>query len=404
MRKTFWIVLAITFFVVSGYVTAGGMMGGWNIDVAGITHGAVWDPGGSYLGSSLLLFEQRYSPFIGHPGLTLMLYCHFVAKALYGVSGSGATFQHFAGTAIYRITYASMLAVTALWLAAFAVVEQVALAILRNARMAMLATLAFATTYPTLYYINRISPEPLLVIFTLLAFLWLWRYYELGDSPRAMLFLVLSSQAGAAALYTKAMIVGPVVLFIPFQILFRRGVSGVRRIRDAAIHITSAVPLMVLGAWKVDWAYFFRFWFGYAPGRPQYVESKIWAVNVMNNAVGTTGAMLAATMNTLASGAFLPSFSSREGLFFAAETIFLLIALAGLTMYYRSARNHPALLTWYLGFVALASIPYLQRGLGGWHYLHLQLATASIFFSYGMARMVRRVTNVVPETSAGWLA
>jgi hypothetical protein len=401
-RAIFWVLLSIAALAVSWIATVHGMIGGWDIHVLGVRHGAVWDPGGPYLGSAILLFDQPKAPFVGHPGLTLMLVCQLVARTVCGLSGSSLPFQQFAGKDIYWVTLAAMVSMTALFLVTFAALERVAIRILEEERLAMLAVLAFATSYPVLYYLNKISPESLLVTFTLLAFLWLWKYYELGDSPAAVGFLALSAQASVAAVYTKFHIAAPILLFIPFQLLCRRGRRRVLAVRDAGLYVLFSMPLLVLGTLKVDWAYFFRFWFAYAPGHPHYAASHNWLVNVVANSVQTAWAMLTAIPVNLLASPPRPDLSSKEGLFFAAEGVFLLVAAAGLSMFWRASRNRPVLLAWFLGFVALTSVPYLQRGLSAWHYLHLQLACASIFFAYGLARIVHLLAGLLPTSRRGW--
>jgi len=176
-RARFWITLSSALLVASYFVSANGAIGNWDIHVLGVRHGAVWDPGGSYVGSSILLFEQRYAPYVGHPGLTLMLVCHVAARIAFWMSGTHLGFQQFAGTHIRDVYLASMVATTVLWIAACVALGRVALVVLGDRRLARIAVLAFATSYPVLYYMNKVSPEPLVVTFALLAFLWLWRYY-----------------------------------------------------------------------------------------------------------------------------------------------------------------------------------------------------------------------------------
>ena len=394
--------MTVSYLAVSFVVTRGSVIGGWDNHVLGVPHAAVWDPGGMYLGNGLLLFDEPNQPYVGHPGLTLTLLCHVTAKTLHWMSASPLTFDAFAARNIHWLFFACMVVITGSFLVAFLVLERVALRVLGNQRLAFVSVVAFATTYPVLYYLNRISPEPLLVTFTLLAFLWLWRYHESTALATSLGFLALSAQAAVAALFTKFLIVGPIVLFIPLQILFRRGARMTLRIRDAALFLLFAAPALALGSLKTDWAYFFSSWFVYAPGAPQYEAGRHWLFNVLANAGGTAWAMFMSSARSLSPAGFMPSFDSRTGLFFASEGLFLLISLAGLVLYWTSCRNRPVLLAWFLGFLCMTLVPYLQRGAGGaWHYLFVHLAVASVFFSYGVSRLVYRLTRTTPDSWKG---
>lgn len=402
MRRAFWLTLSAVLLAVSYWATSSGTMGGWDIHIMGVRHQAVWDPGGPYLGSGLLLFRQPFAPFVGHPGLTLTLLCHVVAKAMYLPFAAATPFDEFAARHIYAIAFTASLCMTGVFVAALATVERVALRLLGDYRMAMLAVVAYATTLPVLLYLNKISSEPLLVLFTLLTFLWLWRYYEAANRQEALTFLALSAQASVAAVYTKALIVAPILAFIPLHLVCHRGAPLRWRIRDAALYVAFCIPGLALGALKTDWAYFFRFWFAYAPGGPQYSGSRHWLVNVVMNASKTLPAMVGSAASQLAPQKLVPSFDTREGLFIAAEGLFLVLGAVGLVLYRRACRNRPALLDWFLVFLALTAIPYLQKGLSAWHYLFVHFAVASVFVAYAIARLVRRVAGMNLGTAGGW--
>ena len=71
-------------------------------------------------------------------------------------------------------------------------------------------------------------------------------------------------------------------------------------------------------------------------------------MNVAINAPSTALAMLGSALSLLAPWHLVPSFQTREGLFFAAEGLFLLLSATGLVMYLRAGRNRPVLLLWFL--------------------------------------------------------
>lgn len=401
MRAWFWIGISATLLATSYAASSSALTGGWEIHVLGVEHGSIWDPGGPYFGGGILLFREPFAPFVGHPGLTLMLLCHLVAKAVYLPFSSEMAFDSFVARYLYWVVMAAMLSITGVVIAVLAVLERIALRVLQQRRLAMLAVATYGSTYPVLYYLNKISPEPLLVLFTLLAFLWLWRYYELQGRPLGLVFLALSAQAAVAALYTKALIVAPIVLFIPVQLLFCGGAPGRRRLRDAIYFVVLCVPGLLLGAVKTDWAYFIQFWFAYAPGGPQYSGSSNWVENLLVNAPTTVVAMLGSALSQLAPWRLVPSFETREGLFLASVGPFILLSTAGLVMYLRACRNRPVLLLWFLAFLAITAVPYLQKGLSAWHYLFIHLAVASIFFSYAIARMAHRLIGTDVQSPKG---
>lgn len=400
-RRTFWLALTLILFGASYWETTTATIGGWDIHVMGVRHGAVWDPGGPYLGSGLMLFDDRYAPFVGHPGLPLMALCQLVGRILW-LPSMQVPFDLFCAQHLQTIAMTAMLAMTAAFVGALLILECVALRLLGSPGQAMLAVLAYATTYPFLFYLNRISPEPLLVIFTLSAFLCLWRYYEIGEHRRRWWWLALSAQAAVAAVYTKFMIAGPLVFFIPLQIACRRDLTLAKRLRDAAAFLGLSVPLFLAGTWKIDWSYFFQFWFAYAPGVPRYSTSDTWVVNVVRNLSVTLPAMLGSAASQLSPTRLLPSFATREGLFFAAEGLLLVLSAIGLAAWFKASTNRPVLLRWFLAYLAITVIPYLQKGIGDWHYLFVHLAVASVFAAYAIARGLHTLRRCDVDRVQDW--
>src|SRR5262249_49104839 len=160
-----------------------------------------------------------------HPGLTLQLVLYVVVKTcylLYQLFGGVLPLEVFAARNVTTLFYVCTVTQAALHLLSFYLLYHFARKLLDDSQVALLAVLAYAPAFPTLFCLGRISPEPILVIFFLLTVLCLWDALQAlgeGKTFRAYLSAALSGLCAVAALYTKVFLALPLVPLVFLQLL-----------------------------------------------------------------------------------------------------------------------------------------------------------------------------------------
>lgn len=392
--KDSWIVFLIGIIIlsISGIISYYSLFGYWEFKVLGIPSHFNWDPGGAYLGSGITFFNQRYISWVGHPGIPLMALIQVIARSLYGcalIDGISVPFEAYAAKNMVKIILVSKLAISLMHMLSFYVLYIFALKLLKKKEMALLTVLAYATTYPVLFYFNNISPEPIMLLFTLLAILFIWKYLESAykhNNLRAYGFIVFAAFATACALLTKMMITAPLALFICLLILAHpHSLSGneqklrlKQRIGNSIIYLFFFGLFIIIIGWKINWNKFFEFWFYYSPGTPKYLTSHSWFANLYDN-MGCLGIEFIKIMPKIFS-LLVPRFDNIYGRFIAVELLFLLFSVFGTVRLWIKEREKRKSIEWMVVFILMITPVYINRGL--WHYLFIHLAFFSIFFSY----------------------
>ncbi|MBU1256015.1 hypothetical protein KKH35_04035 [Patescibacteria group bacterium] len=222
-----------------------------------------------YLGAGLTFFDVRYV-WAGHPGIPLMFLIYSISKMFYWLGllfGASVPFEIFTAKNIFWVIFITKSAITFVYILSFCILYRIALIFLTETA-SKIAVLSYATSVIILYYMNKISPEPLLVLFALLGIFWMWKYVENHHDYKGYIFLALSAFAGIVAVMTKIMIAAPLVVFLPAYILLHQGISLKNKILGTGLFLCFGVIFFILIGWKVDWPSFFDFWKNYAPSNP----------------------------------------------------------------------------------------------------------------------------------------
>ena len=226
LANRFWIILSGLFILASCLISYFSLFGDWRTYIFGVRNQNIWDPGSAYLASGMSFFDQRYS-WVGHPGLFLMLLIQSIARLYYWCCsiciGTTAPYYSFLAKNLFGLIFITKLVSTIIHLLSFYALYSLALTLFRNNWLAINSVVAYSTTYAVLFYINYIVPEPLLLLFTLLSISCAWKFYEnweQNNKTRGYQYIVLSAFFAVAALYTKVMIIAPVIVFIPICIHF----------------------------------------------------------------------------------------------------------------------------------------------------------------------------------------
>jgi hypothetical protein len=378
----------VAFFVVMAGFAVLAPCGDWANEAFGVTFWRNADPGGPYVISAVHFFDQRYPPFMGHPGTTLQLLLHLAARAthaLLGLGGTTAPFVAFWARHIAWLFALCCLVVAALHIVSFHALHAYARRLGLSRRSAFVAVLAYATSFPVLYYGVRVSPEPLLLTLTLVALLLANACGTALASERRLRACLLAAGAGAAAvlaLFTKLHLAFPLAPLVVVQVLTQARPGSrplLRRIREgllpAGVALASSVGVFLVCSLKVPWPAFLDFWLQYTPivdgGGPQ---SGLTLPDGAPPRAIVTG--LARALGRNLAGRFQ---ANPNGLFTLSEGVFVVLGCLGLVVLWRRLPQARSRLAWAAALcVCLFPVVALR---GRWHYYMLYLAFVAIGFA-----------------------
>jgi hypothetical protein len=389
--RAFWPALTATLLVSSAVTSYLSPCGFWTNYVFNVPFWHHGDPAGFYFGAGVHFFGDDRSA-VGHPGLTLQLFLHLILRVFHvghSFFGESVAFEPFIAKNIHWLFFICEVAVTALHVLSFYVLYRFARRLLPDRSPCLLAVLAYATTFPTLFYLSRISPEPLLIVFFLGTIISVWNLQQqavAAELRKAYLWAVSAALCAAAAFYTKIHLAGPLIPFVFFQILFEkhaRDDSVSRRLRGrlpmAALFAASAALALWGGSLQMDWPVFARYSYDYMPGRDSEASDASGAIAPdYLKAIERTPAYLASRVPV-----FLKLYtmnSTNEGVFALAEFFFLVCALLGLIRYVRVHPESRSRIAWLAAYWVLMAPVLIHRA--SFHYYFIPLALASIFTGY----------------------
>jgi hypothetical protein len=407
-KYLFWIVFSIFFLLLSGLLSYYGLFGNFQSRVLGVKYQFIYDPGLDYLTSGLTFFKQDKILWAGHPGFTLMLAIQIMTKIYYWlctlVPRTGIPFETFVAKNIFWVIWISKILITIVHLLSFFALYTVARAILKDRRSSYVAVVAYASSYPVLYYINNISPEPFLVAFTLLAVYFIWRYYENLEKIRiSYQYLFLASGCSAAAFYTKIIFIAPFIVLLPIYLLLQRRnlarpdaiIPLPRRALDSGIFILMSVPSFILGSMKLNWQGFISLWINVSSFGP---NGKSWNTDAMSILNGryeglsqivqvTTSVGLSLVSYVLSDFSpikWLPGLSTINGQFNSAELLFAILAVVGFILFWRHNKDQRSYLNLFflLILITLPIIAFRNAWSESWHYCFINLAIGAVFVGY----------------------
>jgi hypothetical protein len=272
----------VTFFVAMAAFVVLAPCGDWENEAFGVKLWHNADPAGPYVISAVHFLDQPYPPFLGHPGTTLQLLLHLAARTAHGLLALGgvtAPFVAFWARHVAWLFALSGLVVAALHVVSFHALHAYARRLGLCQRTAFIAVLAYATSFPVLYYGTRVSPEPLLVTLTLVALLLADSCTAALASGRRVRASLLAGGAGAAAvlaLFTKLHLAFPLAPLVVVQVLTQARPDArplLRRIGEgmvpAGVALGSSFGTFLICSLKVPWHDFFAFWLQLRPERTQ---------------------------------------------------------------------------------------------------------------------------------------
>lgn len=387
-RRRFWwaALLAVGYLAFSAHYSRLAPCGSWANAIFGELAWSEADPGGFYFASAHELAWGEAPLFVGHPGATLTPLLRGVQWAHHLVAGDGETsFTRFTVQHLPEGFLLSKLLMTALHLLSFVALYALAKALLRDRRGAAVATLGYATSLPVLYYLSRISVEPIMVLCLVAGFWVTLRSEDLAREGRVGPALLCAGLAGVVAVsgaMTKLAFLGPLPFFLALHLLADGGCPGGERSL----------------AWRVRWQAFSVFvvaglvtlaLFSQIVDGSQFVAA--WRV-VARKPIGGW------TLSDL-----LPGLGANR-IFLAAELGFALCAAAGWVHFVlrRPRDRRCALWLSAYGAYGLAFFVYrvvLEGSFLPFHYAFVAWAIGAVFFGYASVLLAQRLR--VPP---GWPA
>lgn len=337
---------------------------------------------------------QRSQVFFGHPGIPLSIVLYLEQVALYAIgrlAGSPAGFTAFTAQHALDVWLLAKLSMVVLSIVSFVALYQFALILLRRSDLALWSVGLYATCFPVLYYLNRVSVEPLMNAFFLWTMVCIAKADEQSARMPALRWAALAGVCAVSAFFTKLHLMAALPLFGLAGLLAGTGLASPRSARRRAAmavgYLLAAIVSGVLFSWFMDWDRFTRAWGSYGEHAPS-LSARSWE---MTTRIATALSGSLAWMK----GRWLPA-CTKSNCFFLFEFAFLLAALLGAVVLLRrrGGRRFLVLVLTYCCFVACI---WLYRATGrdfhGFHYLLPVMAAAAPMVVVGISHLAPGVLD-----------
>jgi len=374
--------------------------------VAGILFWSDHDPGAWYLQSAHEILRKP-TVYFGHPGLPMQLGNALVQKIVYFIyHGEHESYAACVIRKLYLVQVLSRTLITCMWIATAWMVKSVTLKLFRNKDTGYIAGILFLTSFPVIYYINRISPEPYMMFFFLLSFYCLMlvkEYCHAGDWKKTLFFSCAATFAAVSAFYSKIQLFGPlpVFIFISLIIFLLKPLSWPRLVGVLFLSMISLLLTAICFEPFMDWLSFAREW---PPIARQWPPTAPWRVG--QNIAGPKDILFAglnvisqfvSVLSKITFHNILP-FTDKSRLVFATEYGLILAYLS--SFFYRVIRKNNFLIAMNI-YIIFPTYVFLYRGGGltfdGFHYLFPLLAVCCIQAAY----VINAITNA-PLNIPNW--
>lgn len=409
----FWIVLIAAVVIVPSYFSIQSPGGSFGNLIFGHGFTMEADPGAFYVISAHEFVNETGRPlFIGHPGVPLQAVLFLVQWVYFQVAApAGQDFGSFIARHLPQ-TYAASKVVMSI-LSAFSLIAIYAVA--RRLRIsqfgAMAATLLYATCFPFLFYVSRMSVETTAVAFAFTSCACLFAAEDAwiaGQRRRAAWWLPASGIACGLAILSK-MNQTAILLLLPLAIVtarrlglgtFGREAAG----RAAGVALWAAGLLLVLAATMpvMDWAYFLGTWA--SPGISPTLDA-----NQSKSVVQIAEKLMSVFTNLSASLSMLtlrPQIGFN-GMVNLMESSFVTVGvISGFAFVRRHGWSRRLVII--LIFVAWTVFLWWYRGttqfLLSFHYLFFFMVLLSLWMGDAIDAIATRMEVSGARARAGWLA
>lgn len=394
--RLFWWVLGGLYVVAAGVASDAAPCGRWVNRVFGFDMWLESDPGAWYMAASHEVFGGATPVYAGHPGIPLQLLLYAVQRVCFWIWGTDGTgFTEVTARHIHHVFLVSKVLMSALHAVSIYALFRFSRVLLRHDRPALFAALGYATCLPVLYFLSRVSVEPLMVLFFLGTWLSLWAYEGVerggaagtgrpprGEAAKGAAFAALAGAAAVSGAFTKMHLLAPLplfaflYLFLGSRLSWREPESAWRaRVVGLAAFLSSSAACFWLYSRLVSWPHFFDYWSQVVRGRSSDASPLI--AETLRDATG-------GLLGRLSWEAVLPG-ATKSGLFLLCELPFLLVAGAGVVLHAVRRPGEGARLLWVVlvaGYTVVVWGYRSARGseFSGFHYLFVAMVVLSVFF------------------------
>jgi len=409
-RKTLLLAaLAVAYLALGGYWTWRAPAGRWTNRIFDFAMWGESDPGEWYIPAAHQFVSQRgRSCFPGHPGLPLVTVLYVEQVVLFSLgrlSGTSADFTPFIAQHTLAVWVVAKLGVVCLHLLSFAALYQFALALSRRTDVALLSAALYATSFPVLYYLNRVSVEPLMNAF----FLWTVVCLVKGDEaepPRwkPLLWMALAGICAASAFFTKIHLMALWPVFGAASIVACLGNAAPvplrRRLMMVSAYLGALLASGAVYSYFMDWAAFARYWGSFNTQTPTPTIASVPGFFTRMSA-GITSSLVNALSQTKLTD-LLPA-CTKSNCFFFFEFLFLVAVVVGLVPVFRQAGRRRRLVCLVLAYCFLVGCIWFYRAGGtdfhGFHYLFPALAAVAPLAVAGIGVVA---PGLLDETRSPW--
>lgn len=394
MTRRIWIALVVGVVLIPAVFSYLSPGGNWGNAILGHGFTAEADPGSFYVISAHELVNPVGHPlFVGHPGIPLQALLHVVQRSYFLIAGGDAEFAPFVARHLETVYVLSKVAVSAFSLASIWIVFTLAQRLGLGPFGATAAALGYATCFPFLFYISRISVESQAVCFGLGSWLCLFAAED-SHGPtrrnRSTLWMAACGCATALALLTKLNQTAILVVLMPIGILISNASRRLQVFWFAAF--AGGAGLILLAASPVmDWSYFLSTWS--TPGiDPGAKVSRVDAIEQIGLKLWSVFANLSTSLGRLS----LRPQAGFNGMFNLLESVFITIGLiAGVLHVRRQGLSKRWLLI--AAFVAWTLLMWWYRGTTAFqlafHYLFFFMALMAVCFGSALESMARALQS-----------
>lgn len=387
--ELFWPIFVSTYLLGSLAVSHYALFGSWMQYAFGVPHYYNWDPDGYYLAAGIMFFDGPFAAWYGHPGLPLQFMIGSIAKGMHALSGdwNHLAYPAFVAQNQYEIILATKIAMTICHLVSFYFLFKLARILLEEWE-SKIAVILFATTAINLTYINKISPEPFLLLFVLAGSYFSIRAVAHADATRACGLICIAGISAALAMLTKLTVTFLLPVYYLLWILIYPRIHARRKVVLVACFIVSCLAGLFLVGKKINWGDFFSFWNAWSPIGFDALTGKTDEISNPLTSIAKIISIISEPITLYLGAGTLFSLKSFQGQFSLTELPLVVTGFISIFFFLKTRLDKRWVAYSLLLLMMILAPIVIWKGAA--HYRVIHLAILSIFAAFGLGAIVRR--------------
>lgn len=267
--KLFWPLLGALWMGLATWLAVRAPMGPWLNEIFGYTFWANADPEGCYVMAGTMFWTEAKAVFIGHPGLPLqgsLGLLAAMAHAFHRLSGGDLAYYEYCAVHLRTLFILGHILTALIHLASMGAIARLA-ASFGNRQTGRLAALIYGTSFPVLFYLNRIAPEPWMILGVAMAMESTLRSREARLEGNLRNYLTQAAIAGlwcAFALLSKVHLTFALPLWLLAYLVWpaQGSMRPTHRLSwmSCLPFLLGLGSLIAIASLKMDWGWFFASW------------------------------------------------------------------------------------------------------------------------------------------------